>query len=188
MEHEVWKDVVGYEGLYQVSNIGNVISLRRNYKCGPKYLTPFENDGYHRVTLVVGKSHKNLLVHRLVAEAFIPNTEGKEVVNHIDGNKLNNKANNLEWVTKKENTAHAIRTGLRRPDVPHRSFRGANSPRAKKVYQFDLSGNFIKAFDCAEYAAIEVGASKSCISKCCRGKRKTHKGYMWSFWERGESP
>ena len=52
MEHEVWKDVVGYEGLYQVSNIGNVISLRRNYKCGLKYLTPFENDGYHRVTLV----------------------------------------------------------------------------------------------------------------------------------------
>lgn len=109
---EIWKDVVGYEGLYKISNLGNIISARRNYNKGCKYLTPFENDGYDRVTLVVNYKRKNYLVHRLVAEAFIPNVEQKEVVNHIDGNKKNNTVDNLEWVTKQENTFHAINTGV----------------------------------------------------------------------------
>lgn len=122
---EIWKDVEGYEGLYQVSNLGNVRSLDRytyrayrGGKCGYHFypgktlkLTT-EKDGYKTTTLYIngkGKIHK---VHRLVASVFIDNPESKEFVNHKDGNKANNRVDNLEWVTAKENCVHAIENGL----------------------------------------------------------------------------
>ena len=179
---EIWKDVVGYEGLYKISNLGNVLSTRRNYSKGCKYLTPFENGGYDRVTLVVNSKHKNLLVHRLVAEAFIPNPEQKEAVNHIDGNKKNNTVDNLEWVTKQENTIHAINIGLRPPSAPpHRDYKRGNGPRSKAVYQYDLSNDFITKWDCAEDAADHVNGQKGSIGRCCRGERQTHKGFIWKY-------
>lgn len=178
---EVWKDVVGFEGLYKVSNLGNVVSARRNYKNGVKYLTPFDNGGYLRVTFVVNEKRSNHLVHRLVAEAFIPNPDNKDSVNHIDGCKTNNRLENLEWVTRSENTIHAITTGLRVPNVPHRPMRGADSCRSKKVYQYDLNGKFVKEWDCAEYAATELGFNKLSILRCCRGVRRTHKNFIWKF-------
>lgn len=179
---EIWKDVVGYEGLYKISNLGNIISARRNYNKGCKYLTPFENNGYDRVTLVVNYKRKNYLVHRLVAEAFIPNVEQKEVVNHIDGNKKNNTVDNLEWVTKQENTFHAINTGLRSASVPpHGNYKRGNSPRAKVVYQYDLNNHFIAEWSCAEDAADHVNGRKDSISRCCRGERRTHKGFVWKY-------
>jgi len=112
---EIWKDVVGYESLYQVSNLGRVKSL---YQKKEKILKKcFTIDFYHRVNLCNKGKNKNFRVHRLVAEAFIPNINQKETVNHIDGNKQNNNVNNLEWATRKEQTEHALRTGLFKPPI-----------------------------------------------------------------------
>lgn len=117
---EVWKDIQGYEGIYQISNLGRAKSLERLIPCAygmrkipEKIMKPALNtDGYWRVKLIKGELKKNRKVHRLVAEAFIPNPEGKRCVNHIDGNKNNNCVDNLEWVTHKENMEHAAENGL----------------------------------------------------------------------------
>jgi hypothetical protein len=110
---EKWKDIKGYEGLYQVSNLGNVKSL--NYRsAGKEHLISPGTDrgGYNILVLCKGKKAKSFKVHRLVANAFIPNPKNKEQVNHKDGNKQNNKVDNLEWCTCKENMHHAWKTGL----------------------------------------------------------------------------
>lgn len=108
LPNEVWKDVVGYEGLYKVSNLGRVKKPMGAYDI---ILRPFIKQ-YYVVTLSKHNKSKNYVVHRLVAQAFIPNPENKPEVNHIDGNKLNPNVTNLEWVTKSENAKHAYRTGL----------------------------------------------------------------------------
>lgn len=108
--NEIWKDIVGYEGLYQVSNLGRVKSLIYS-----KILKEFNDgrcDGYSKIKLYKDKSNKTIKISRLVAIAFLPNYNNLPVVNHIDGNKQNNSVNNLEWVTHSENQKHAIRTGL----------------------------------------------------------------------------
>lgn len=114
---EIWKTIQGYENRYEVSNLGRVKSLERidryNRKIEEKILAPRKHTGgYLRVQL----SKKDFYIHRLVAEAFIPNPENKSQVNHIDGNKRNNRVDNLEWNTPLENNLHAIRTGLSKKD------------------------------------------------------------------------
>lgn len=105
---EIWKDIKEYEGLYQISNLGNVKSLKRN-----KLLKPIKDkDGYLCVTLYKMCKLKEKKVHRLVAQTFILNPENKPQVNHIDGNKQNNVVNNLEWCTRLENIEHAWKIGL----------------------------------------------------------------------------
>lgn len=112
---EIWKDIPNYEGKYQISNFGNVISLNFANKHFPRLLKlKNHKDGYKLVGLSNGQANNKTFfaVHRLVAQAFIPNPENKEQVNHIDGDKSNNKVTNLEWVTPKENVIHAFVTGL----------------------------------------------------------------------------
>ena len=118
---EIWKDIEEYKGLYQVSNLGNVRSLDRLVKAGynnkqnkkGRRLTKLSNQkGYLVVKLSKENHGKRILIHRLVAKAFIPNPENKPQVNHIDGNKENNNVSNLEWCTNSENQIHAYKTGL----------------------------------------------------------------------------
>ena len=121
VQDEVWKDIEGYEGLYQVSTCGNIKSLAKPRKNGngrcyiqkEKLLKQsFTSTGYKKVELYKDGKRKSFKVHRLVAIAFIPNPDNKPEVNHIDGNKINNNIDNLEWVTSSENTIHAYETGL----------------------------------------------------------------------------
>lgn len=121
-EEEIWKDIEGYEGLYQVSNLGRVRSVIRvvvDRKCTrcmkSKILKQTPSTGklpYFYVSLSKGGKVQKRMVHRLVAETFIPNVELKPQVNHIDGNPQNNRYDNLEWMTNAENTLHAYRTHL----------------------------------------------------------------------------
>lgn len=131
--HEVWKPVLGYEGAYEVSNLGRVRSLPRKVGSRRGHLRSIpgklkdgsvsERTGYRSVHLYRSQKLRNVSVHRLVADAFIPNPDGLPQVNHKDGNKLNNEASNLEWCSREENMRHAIETGLL-------ATAGSDNPRA----------------------------------------------------------
>jgi len=117
---EVWADVKGYEGIYKVSTLGNVKrvgsfrGVNKSYLNG-YYLTPVDNGkGYFRIKLTVNNKSKRVMLHRIIAEAFIPNVNNKPVVNHLDGNKKNNDISNLQWCTQRENCIHAYKIGLRK--------------------------------------------------------------------------
>lgn len=174
---EVWKDVVGYEGKYQVSNYGNVKSLRmwssvqKRYIQRERVLKPYASkSGYLQVGLKVENTRKLGLVHRLVAEAFIQNPDNKREVNHINGNKSDNRVENLEWNTSQENTVHAYKNGL-------------ETHYSRKIEQYDLQGNFIKEWDSIRSAGIGIGIADKNIGACCRGKRKLAGGYIWRYKE-----
>lgn len=110
---EIWKDIEGYEGLYQISSLGRVRRIKGGKgTASGRILKSFANSGYFFVGLYVNSKQKHIGVHRLVAEAFIPNPDNKSEVNHINGNKHDNRIVNLEWVTPSENMQHAWRTGL----------------------------------------------------------------------------
>jgi len=119
LPNEEWRDVLGYEGLYKVSNLGRVKSF---FKGIEKFRKPvLARPGYFSVVLYKNNIPQSARIHVLVAQAFIPNPENKAYVNHIDGNKLNNRADNLEWVTPSENLRHAYDTGLQKSGCEHPS-------------------------------------------------------------------
>ena len=125
---EVWKDISGYDGYYRVSNLGNVMSVggRKGTRANPITLKQSVNhDGYMKVRLIYNGKDVTARVHRLVAETFIENTEGKDTVNHIDGNKKNNCVDNLEWADRSEQMYHAYRLGLKPP------MKGTHNSQAK---------------------------------------------------------
>lgn len=175
---EIWKDIPGYEGLYQVSNLGRVKALERMTKrerplfVKERILCPGKRTGYLIVSLGSGKARKSYSVHRLVANAFIPNPENKRTVNHKDGNKMNNEASNLEWNTDKENLNHAIKTGLLKYEN--------NRKGSKPVAQYDQDMNLITIYPSMREAE-RAGFTQTKISLCCAGKRKSHKGYIWKY-------
>lgn len=139
---ESWKPIKGYEGYYEISNFGNVRSLDRKVKGkngkfqslkGKNLKTPPGKPGYPTVSLQINNIPKTFAVHRLVAKHFIPKVQGKDVVNHIDGNKTNNHHKNLEWVTHSENHMHAFLTGLFVPESSNKNgkVQGENNYGAK---------------------------------------------------------
>ena len=177
---EIWKDVVGYEGLYQVSNHGRVKSLEHFVpsiggairKSPSKILTNCFDNNYYHVTLYKGGRKKIFLVHRLVAEAFIPNPNNLPQVNHKDGNKLNNNATNLEWCSAQDNILHAFATGLNTPHTTH--YRGV------KAFLFD-SGVFVGEYTSQHEAADILGLNVSHICSVLQGRYKQTGGYYFEY-------
>lgn len=181
---EVWKDVVGYEGLYKVSNLGNVLSIPRQGTHSKKeYLLKKTKTkkGYLNVTLVKKCKYFRTGIHRLVAQAFISNPENKLQVNHIDGNKENNCINNLEWVTNEENMQHSWKIGLRSIKKTYKH--GKNNILSVKVNQYSLNGDFIKTWYCVMDIERELGFDNRNICACCRHKRNMAYGYIWRYYE-----
>lgn len=149
---------------YSVSTEGEVRKDSSNY-----VLCHSLQQDYHHVTLNIQGKQKRMRVHRLVAEAFIPNPDNKPYVNHIDGNKGNNNVNNLEWVTPSENIQHAVAIGLFKSGV------------ARAVIQYDLKGNEMMTFESASEAARQTGSSQSHITQCCKRQRETDHDYQWRY-------
>lgn len=185
---EAWKDIAGYEGLYQVSNFGRVKSLGRidrfNKKWDARILIPHcVGKNYLAVGLCKDGVVKSRRVHRLVAEAFIPNPQGKPQVNHKDGNKGNNFASNLEWSTNSENQIHARKTGLN-------CLTKNNRVHSKAVdYCNRHTGEVIGTFPSIAEAARVAAIPGSNISFCCKQQfmRYTAAGYAWKYHEGGEA-
>ena len=185
---EIWKDVEGFEGCYQVSSSGVIKSLFRlvNGKNGgmrpvserilKQKITVY---GYREVALCENRAYTYLKVHRLVAMAFIPNPENKPEVNHKDGNKLNNNFSNLEWCTSSENSIHSYANGLQKPTWLNK--KGKDNFFSKPILQLDLNGNVISRFECTREAGLIIGGCGSHISACANGKRKTAGGFKWKY-------
>lgn len=191
-EHEEWKDVIGYEGLYQVSNIGRVCSLDRTinnkrgvYKrAGRIKAICNASGGYKFVGLCKNGIHKNILLHILVAKAFIPNPFCKRTVNHINCDKSDNRACNLEWATDSENIKHAYRNGLKQSTKAQLGKTGFKSSRGIPVLQIDRKTNKrICVFGSAQDAQRHTGVNYTDILYCCRGKLKTAGGFIWKLYQ-----
>lgn len=178
---EVWRDIKGYEGIYQVSNLGRVKSLDRKIRHSKskflnvkgKVLKPkIGTSGYLEVDLRQNGKHQHCRIHRLVAQAFIPNPNNFPIVNHKDENKLNANVNNLEWCNSKYNSnwGTAIERTVNKKSI--------------KIIQIDKDSNkIINVFASSAEAARKTGIGQGHISSCCTGKRKTTGGYRWKYAE-----
>jgi len=172
---EIWKDIPNYQGIYQISNFGNIKSLSfgaKNKKITnkPKILKSSpSNCGYYKIQLYKNGKSKMFYIHRLVAEIFIPNPQNKPQVNHKDGNKSNNHISNLEWCSAKENTNHALLNGLRK--------------QCKPILQLTKNGNIVKKWDSISICACSLNYKISNISACLCKRSKTAYGYRWEYLE-----
>jgi len=176
MENEIWKPVVGFEGLYEASSLGRIKSLPNYVRNSEKILRAHPTKcGYPSITLVKDKVKYTRTVHRLVATAFLG--ESDLPVNHKDGSKLNNHIDNLEFVTASENMQHAIRNGL----LKCNTYNIAESKR-KRVVQIDkVTLEVIKVHASAHHAARDTKQNRGNISSCCRGLTTHAGGFICKF-------
>lgn len=170
---EVWKDMQGFEGLYSVSNTGKVFSVRRRILLKGK----IDRYGYKAVVLWNGQNNYRT-VHRLVAEAFIPKIEGRNVVNHLDGNKLNNKAENLEWTTVKGNTKHAYDISEEYRDRMKVVNELGKEARRIKVDAY-YNGEYVGSFDSKKDVAEKLGVSEKTVYNRLHNKYSSRSGYTF---------
>ncbi len=184
---EIWKDIKGYEGLYQASNLGNIKSLDHIRKKGKKEnqiciskgkilkQAKQKESGYMFVVLSKNGKTKGFRVHRLIAETFLDNFNNYKCVNHKDENKENNNANNLEWCSYLYNNNYGTKKDRLKISQQKRA--------GRKVNQYDLNNNFIKEWNCfmdIERYLKKKGAN-AVINACCRGKLKTAYGFRWEY-------
>lgn len=177
--NEIWKDIKGFEGKYQVSNLGRVrshtrISTSRNasgeyqYMTKEKILRTFtQRGGYQRISLGKGKNKKAFMVHRLVGMAFVPGYREGLFINHKDENPHNNHADNLEWVTPAENNSYGSHL--------------KNCRRYRAVEQLTIEGQFIQCFVGIKEASKSTGCRETSIISCCKGRIKSSLGYRWRY-------
>ena len=182
---ETWKDVVGFEGRYEVSDKGRVRSIERKdsigRKCGGRMLKPgYDKDGYLRVNIYKNGKQKTRFIHRLVAGAFVPNPNGYSEINHRDENKVNNYANNLEWCTREYNVNHGT--------LIERSAQA----QSKKVRAVNVKTGEVLTFNSTREAGRK-GYHQSSVVKACKGVYKTvtgklvggdgrtYRGYKWEY-------
>ena len=161
-----WREVKEYSN-YEVNQLGEIRHKKRQ-----KILKPRDNNGgYQYVNFKINGKNTNFAVHRIVANAFIPNPNGYTEVNHKDYNKKNNCVDNLEWVSSSQNKQHSY---LKQEN---------KKTRGKAVNQYTKEGIFLKTFDSVSDAAKELGCCVAAISNCCLGRTKTSQGFRWSFVE-----
>lgn len=190
---EIWKDIKDYEGLYQISNLGRLKALEKTIWNGQGYLyfpekirklNP-DKDGYLNITLSNKGEAKTFKIHRLVAEAFLPNSDDLPEVNHKDGDKTNNNVSNLEWCTRKENQRHAFRIGLINQNGernPMYGRLGADNPNSIPIYQLNkYTGDIIREYDSLASAGRDLGVNTGKICLVCQGKRDSAYGYKWKY-------
>ena len=171
----MWKEIKDTNGYYLISDDGKVFSTRSN-----KILsTQVQPNGYHRIELNIDGVPRREFIHRLVAEAFIPNPNNYPIINHKDENPANNHADNLEWCTFEYNSNYG--TCQEKIKLHRKIIDGYEHVQSKTVKQFDLQGNFIREFGSCGTAAKETGLDARSISKCASGKLKQYAGYGWSY-------
>jgi hypothetical protein len=178
MENEIYKDIPGFEGYYQASNFGRIKRLAVGLVKKEKIIKSLPNGtGYFRVILCRNGVKKSIYVHRAVAAAFHNGFQDKLEVNHLDGDKSNNRAENLTWTTRASNQKHRYdvlgHTGVNKGKL------GAKNWNSKPVNMYDLKGNLIKTFAGGLEAQRETGINESCIRCVIYGRQKTAGGYFW---------
>jgi hypothetical protein len=186
---EIWKDIIGYEGLYKISSFGKIIALPKSVhiktKAGweatrhmkEKNMSLLNSHGYLAVQLSDGKKKKRQSVHRLVGKMFVNNPLNKQEINHIDGNKSNNHYSNLEWCTRSENLYHAYSTGLRIPSQTNKS--GKLHHNSKSTIQLFSNGDS-KTWESMNEAAINLKLGRSNICSAIKRNGKCG-GYKWKY-------
>ena len=171
MIKEIWKPVVGYEGLYMVSNWGRVKSIKFGKE---RILKPGTNNyGYLLVMLCKDGKIKGFTVHRLVAEAFLPNPHNYPCVNHKDENKQNNNVSNLEWCSAQYNNTYGTR-------IERVAEKTTNGKCSKPVLQYTLNGAFVREWESTAECGRN-GFNQGNVVTCCQGKLKKYKGFIWRY-------
>lgn len=186
MTDEIWKQISGYEGIYEVSNLGRIKSCDKivdDDYCGKRRFRSRvrrqskNNSGYYQVGLSKNNKVKKFLVHRLVCEAFCENPDNKPEVNHINEIKADNRACNLEWCTRRENLNFGTRN--------ERAGKASGMTRGKPIQQFTQNGEFVAEYWSAREASRQTGISQGNISNCANGSRRNSHagGYIWKYKE-----
>lgn len=203
-EQEIWKDIVGYGGRYKISTSGRVLFtgnyLGNKRKSRPRLVKTRKNAfGYATVCLYTRNIGKTHMVHRLIAEAFIPNPNSKKYIDHINTIRDDNRIENLRWVSAKENCNNQ----LTREHIKESSKKAFNNPkvrkersermkrindivvekRRKKVTQYSVDGTFVAEYKSLRCAAKSVGGYVNYISHVCKGIRESYKGFIWKYKE-----
>ena len=180
---EIWKPVVGYEGMYEVSSYGRVKSFKPRSN-GKILKGKIDKGGYLLVILCKDKKQTTYKVHRLVAEHFIPNPQNKPCIDHINTVRTDNRVENLRWATYKENGNNPLTKTKQRRMLKGKY--GKEHPASKPIIQYDKDGNFIKEWDSITEAAKELGVNGGNITLVCQEKlyHKTAYGFIWKYKKR----
>ena len=178
---EQWRTAVYdgevYEGLYKVSNFGRILSLNYRNTGKSELMTPVDNGcGYLKVGLWKNGKTKQCLVHRLIAQTFLPNPDNLPEINHIDEDKTNNRVDNIEWKSHKDNINH----GTRNERVSKAEINDPN--KSKRVIQLTLDGVLIREWPSASECGRN-GFNKGHVAACCRGEEKSHKGFRFMYYD-----